>query len=343
MRIAVCISAAALAAACASAPETPSVFASVETEPVKSSDDAADDPAIWVNAADPSASLILGTDKQAGLYVYDLSGAVVQFLPAGELNNVDLRQNVEIRGWTGDIAAASNRTDNSVTLFVVEDGAVAETGSFPSLIDEPYGLCMGLWNGDVFAFVAYKTGDLIAYRLAGPGGGEEAARVKLDSQLEGCVFDDETGVLYIGEEARGVWKTRFDGAAFTAPALIDAVAGPSGVKADVEGLALYKTGAETGYLLASSQGNDSYAVYRREGDNAFVTRFSIAAGATIDGSEETDGIEASSAALGDAFPEGVFIAQDGFNAPKGSPQNFKIVDWRAIGAIIEAAQAGAGN
>lgn len=333
------LSAAVFIAACASAPEAPFVLAAVETEPVKSSDDAADDPAVWVNAADPSASLILGTDKRAGLYVYDLSGSVVQFLPSGELNNVDLRQNVTIDGWAGDIAAASNRTDNSVTLFVIENGAVEETGSFPSLIEEPYGFCLGAWGGDVFAFIAYKTGDLISYRIAGPGGGEEAARLKLESQLEGCVFDDETGVLYIGEEARGIWKAGFDGAVFTAPKLIDTVAGPSGVKADVEGLALYKTGEGTGYLLASSQGNNSYAVYTREGGNEFVTRFSVKPGDLIDGSEETDGIEAVSANLGDAFPDGVFIAQDGYNAPKGSAQNFKIVDWREIATVIEAAGA----
>ena len=338
MRAVVTLSFVVLAAACASAPQTPFVFAAHETAPVKSSDDAADDPAIWVNAADPSASLILGTDKQAGLYVYDLTGAVMQFLPSGELNNVDLRQNVTIDGWQGDIAAASNRTNNSVTLFTIDDGAVAESGSFPSLLDEPYGLCMGAWGGDVFAFVAYKTGDLIAYRLAGPGGGEEAARLKLESQLEGCVFDDDAGVLYVGEENRGVWKTGFDGAQFAAPGLIDEVAGASGVKADVEGLALYKTGAETGYLLASSQGNNSYAVYAREGDNKFITRFSVSAGDVIDGSEETDGIEAISASLGDEFPAGLFIAQDGFNAPKGSPQNFKIVDWRGIEALINAVQ-----
>lgn len=330
-----------LAAGCMSTgPSAPSVFAAVETAPVETADDAADDPAVWVHAGDPAASLILGTDKNAGLYVYDLSGAVKQFLNAGELNNVDLRQNVAMGGWTGDIAAASNRTDNSVTLFTIDgNGAVAESGAFPSLLDEPYGLCMGVFEGSVLVFVPYKTGDMIAYRLAGPGGGEEAARLKLASQLEGCIFDDEAGVLYIGEENRGVWKASFDGAAFSAPALVDEVGSASGIAADVEGLALYKTGATTGYLIASSQGNNSYAVYRREGDNAFITRFAIAPGDAIDGSEETDGIEAVSAGLGPAFPQGLFIAQDGFNAPKGSAQNFKIVDWREIQVLIGAAEA----
>ena len=36
---------------------------------------------------------------------------------------------------------------------------------------------------------------------------------------------------------------------------------------DVEGLALYKINGSGGYLLASSQGNFSYAVFERGGEN----------------------------------------------------------------------------
>ena len=39
------------------------VIATMETEPVASSDDTADDPCIWVHPTDPSLSLIIGTDK----------------------------------------------------------------------------------------------------------------------------------------------------------------------------------------------------------------------------------------------------------------------------------------
>lgn len=53
---------------------TVSVAAKVETQPVATVDDAADDPAIWRNAANPSESLIVGTDKRAGIHVYDLTG-----------------------------------------------------------------------------------------------------------------------------------------------------------------------------------------------------------------------------------------------------------------------------
>ncbi|MBJ7444136.1 MAG: phytase, partial [Sphingobium sp.] len=72
-----------------------SVTARGETTPVGTTNaDAADDPAIWRNAADPAASLIVGTDKKAGLYVYGLDGKVRDFLDAGRVNNVDLKDGV---------------------------------------------------------------------------------------------------------------------------------------------------------------------------------------------------------------------------------------------------------
>jgi 3-phytase len=325
-----------LAAACASAPfaPLPEVPAFTETPAVGSPNDAADDPAIWIDRADSAKSLILGTDKQAGLYVYALDGAVKDFLPAGALNNVDLRQGVTIGAFAGDIAAASNRTDNTVTLFTIDDGRVTKSGAFPSAIVEPYGLCMGVEAGGVFVFVAYKTGDLVAYRLTGAGGGVEAARLKLSSQLEGCVYDEDQRTLFIGEEGKGVWKTAFDGAAFGPAVAVDAVGGPSGIRADIEGMAIYKTGPGTGHLIVSSQGDYSYAVYDRAGDNKFLGRFRISEGPASDGAQETDGLDVTSAPLGPDFPAGALIVQDGFNDPKGSKQNFKFVDWRAVAATL---------
>ena len=41
----------------------------METAPVPSSGDAADDPAIWIHPNQPADSVILGTDKQDGLVV----------------------------------------------------------------------------------------------------------------------------------------------------------------------------------------------------------------------------------------------------------------------------------
>lgn len=48
------------------------------------------------------------------------------------------------------------------------------------------------------------------------------------------------------------------------------------------------------------------------------------------GAQETDGLAVTPVALGPQYPEGLLVVQDGFNAPKGSTQNFKYIDWRKV-------------
>ena len=84
--------------------------------------DAADDPAIWRNAADPAASLIVATDKKAGLYVYGLDGRTRSFADGGLLNNVDLAD----MGAAGVIVVASDRND------LGQRHAARSTGSIPA-------------------------------------------------------------------------------------------------------------------------------------------------------------------------------------------------------------------
>ena len=53
-------------------------------------------------------------------------------------------------------------------------------------------------------------------------------------------------------------------------AKIDRVDGPNGLKADIEGVEVWAGKDGKGFIVLSNQGADNYAVYRREGDNAFV-------------------------------------------------------------------------
>ena len=82
-----------------------------------------------------------------------------------------------------------------------------------------------------------------------------------------------------------------------------------------------------GFLLASSQGDSSFAIYRRGQDQAWVGQREVVDGATADGCSATNGIEAVAANLGSDFPDGIFICQDGRNTPPGSAgrQDFKFV------------------
>src|SRR5262245_18569974 len=62
-----------------------------ETEPVPSSGDAADGPAVWVHPTYREKSLNLGTDKGGGLHVYSLDGRDLQMVGDGSRpNNVDV-------------------------------------------------------------------------------------------------------------------------------------------------------------------------------------------------------------------------------------------------------------
>ena len=79
--------------------------ATVETTPVSSTGDAADDPAIWRNPIDPSRSTVIGNDKGGALEVYDLSGALIQRITGGFFGNVDVRSGfVTGSGTTSDVA-----------------------------------------------------------------------------------------------------------------------------------------------------------------------------------------------------------------------------------------------
>ena len=74
----------------------------------------------------------------------------------------------------------------------------------------------------------------------------------------------------------------------------------------------------TGWLVASSQGDNAYAVYRLP-DMAPLGRFRIAAG-KFGATEETDGIELALGNFGPDYPAGLFIAQDGRNGAAARAQ-----------------------
>ncbi|OUX97507.1 phytase [Ponticaulis sp.] len=346
-QFAFCAAGAALLASCASVDpnaEYAHVSAIAETESVSSTGDAADDPAVWVNTANPEASLVLGTDKQAGLYVYDLAGDVVQFLPTGAVNNVDLRQDVIFGSAAGiDLAAASNRTINGVTLYEIsEAGEVTESTSFPVPTTEPYGLCVGYDENGYRVFVTYKTGQIEIFTVNAQSGGGYTATLdntlQLSSQLEGCSYDEVQNTLFVGEEEAGLWRIDLNGAEEFARRMVDSVNSGSGLVADVEGIDIWRGPVNTGYLVASAQAGDRYVIYERAAPNRWVGTFSIISSfdGTFDAVTHTDGITVSSAPLGEAFPEGILVVQDDSDGENGTSQNFKFVSWSDVIASIEA-------
>ena len=332
--------AALLLAGCSSQQSAPlataTVTATAETAAVATANaDAADDPAIWRNAADPAASLIIGTDKKAGIYVYGLDGKVRDFVDAGRVNNVDV-----IGIGERIIVAASDRNDKAkgqVALFVLDPATAKLTpiARLPAGAGEAYGLCLydtGERSAErLHAFVVMKDGTInqLAINL---GDDRPKARIvrtlKLATQSEGCAVDAQTHRLYVAEEDVGLWRFDARAGGSKMPTKIAAADGKQ-IVADAEGVTLLRDGGG-GTLLVSSQGDNAYAAYDL-GTEAYLGRFRIGAGqgaGAIGATSETDGIAIAAGDFGPQFPAGIMVAQDGDNTPRA--QNFKIVDWRAI-------------
>ncbi|RIJ31425.1 phytase [Henriciella algicola] len=302
------------------------IAAAFETDPMPGTGDRADDPALWVHAGDVSKSLILGTNKDEGLHVYDLSGAELQFLDVGQVNNVDVR---------GNVAAASNDEFNTITMFSIDadTGEVTHTGDVQTGKAEPYGICMGEVDDTVLIIPTYKDGSIQIWESTDAGVTlQRSLQVGQfgQLQLEGCVVDDAAGIAFIGEEEHGIWKLDLRQSDST-PEIVDTIEAGNGLVADVEGLSLWVGEGTDGYLVASAQAADRFVVYDRAAPHAVRGVFTVTESedGSVDAVTHTDGLHVSSAAL-PGYPRGIVIVQDDANPTSEIDQNFKIADWADI-------------
>ncbi|WP_240659663.1 phytase [Streptomyces sp. WAC 01529] len=184
-------------------------------------------------------------------------------------------------------------------------------------------------------------------------------------QVEGMVVDPANGTLYAGQEDVGIWRMRAD--LTGKPELVDKVRefgvpgtydeeteecvagadpgyGGSRLSADVEGLTLLTEPDGDGHLLASSQGDNTFAAYDRElsDANEYEGGFRVtAASSELDGSEECDGAAALAAPLGRTYPNGLLVVQDGHDSPGDGDRpstNFKFVDLGDVRDALEEGQ-----
>ncbi|MEO1094033.1 MAG: phytase [Cyanobacteria bacterium J06638_28] len=330
-----------------------------------------DDPAIWVNPANPEDSLVLVTLKDGGLATFDLQGNIVQTdLPAdfGDIryNNVDLVYNFELGDEAVDLAVFSDRANDTLAIYQIDPTTqqlsdITADGILETIfgVDDGEATAYGLASyvspvtGKSYVFTTQADGNLVAQlELVDNGDGTVNAELvrtlelpvptgdAADSQSEGLVIDQELGFLYVAlENEVGILRFAAEpdaGDDFNLVQSIDA----DFLEADLEGLTLYYGDDGTGYLIVSSQGNNSFAVFSREGDNEYLGSFTVGDTGAIDQVNESDGLDVTNVALGSVFPNGLFIAQDGANDPQNvvedeeelenNSTNFKLVDWAEV-------------
>jgi 3-phytase len=323
----------------ASAKSVQQVQPTVQSQAALQRGDVIDDPAIWHHPGKPQLSRILATDKRNGLDVYDMAGKRLQQLAVGRLNNVDVRYNLRWQGKRHDVAVASLRNNNSLQLFAIaDDGSVKVAGQIPTAMQEIYGLCLFQPTpAQIYVFVNDKSGLVEQYQLQSDGNswtGQKVRSLQVNGQPEGCVADDKRQHLFVGEEDTGIW--RFDAAA-DAPVTGEQIILVDGLELvdDVEGLAFAP--GEVPYLLASSQGDDSYVLYQGVAPYRQLLKFRVTTNPTlgIDGSSETDGLDLTVRSLGPGFEQGALIVQDGRNRMPEQGQNLKYVPWQAVLDLLQ--------
>jgi 3-phytase len=289
-----------------------------------------DDPAIWINRANPAESLILGTDKNVdgALYVFGLDGKVHADKVVRGLvrpNNVDVAYGLMLGGKASDIAVVTERYANRLRVYRLPGMEPVDGGGLPVFTGELARDCMGVAlytraaDGALFAIVSrsdYQSplqGYLHQYRLIDDGTGRVRAVFTRSfgewsgkKEIEAIAVDNELGHVYYSDEAYGIRKYHADPAADDADEQLGVI-GLDGFAEDREGISIYRTGAGTGYILVSDQQNNAFRIFRREGtpakphEHAFLKSVPVSA-------IESDGSEVTNVALGPAFPNGLFVA-----------------------------------
>lgn len=310
------------------------------TEPVNYD---TDDPAIWINSADLSKSLIIGTDKggetgDGGLFVFDLKGKLIDSVrPLRRPNNVDVAYNLMVNGKRVDIAVCTERLSKSIRVFRLPDMKPLDKGGiavFENEVDslrDPMGIALYTNPADqkIYAIVGRKTGPidgsyLWQYHLEDDGKGNVKGTLVRKfgfysgkKEIESIAVDNELGYVYHSDEQHGIHKSYAHPDSSNAEL---ALFGQQDFAEDIEGISIYKFDDGTGYILVSDQQANKFNVYPREGSGSphVYQRILSIHTSTI----ESDGSEVTSHAL-PGFPDGLFVAMS-------DDRTFQFYAWKTL-------------
>lgn len=286
-----------------------------------------DDPAIWVNKADPSKSLVIGTDKDAdgALYVFDLQGKIVKDKVVRGLkrpNNVDLAYGLVLNGKPTDIAITTERMTHKLRIFSLPDMKPVDNGGLDMFVGETgegYRDLMGIAiytakDGKMYAIVGRKNGPkegyLWQYLLGDDGQGKvKATLVRKFGQysgkkeIEAIAVDNELGYIYYSDEQTGVRQYYADPTKGNQQL---ALFGTKGFAVDHEGISIYKLTDSTGYIQVSDQGANRFQIFSREGTKANPFEHQLLKVVKV-AATQSDGSDVVNVPLNETFKHGLFV------------------------------------
>lgn len=298
----------------------------VVTEPVRHD---SDDPAIWIHPRDLSASLVIGTDKDAdgALFVFGLDGRVRENLVVRGLlrpNNVDVVQGVDLGGRTADLAVVAERFAHRLRIYSLPDFRPVDGGGIAVFEGERARDVMGVAfyhrpsDGALFVIVsrsdrfAPSQGYLHQYRLIDDGTGVlRGIRVRSfgewsgRKEIEALSVDHVAGHVFASDETFGIRQYSADPTTEDDDSAIS-VFGTEGFARDHEGSAVLRRAGQRPLLFVSDQQAGSLRVFGLDGSTSEGGRPDLLGQIKI-AARETDGIDVTATEL-PGFPGGLFVA-----------------------------------
>lgn len=183
----------------------------------------------------------------------------------------------------------------------------------------------------------------------------------VDPQLEGLAVDRRTTTLYAAQEDVGLWRIPLP-LGSGAPRLVDRVQdfgvhdvydpeteecvpvdpeapsyGGRNLTADAEGVDIWYGTGRAGYVIVSSQGDDTYGVYDLQGRNRSLGSFRVA-GDGVDDVNGSDGLAVSNAPVGE-YRSGLLVTHDEPETgpdvdPERDATGFSYVHWGDVAKAL---------
>ncbi len=256
----------------------------------------AGDAALWVpgDAGGDPEPLLLAARPGAGLALLDAGRLVLDQVPLPGVAGVDLRAG--FGGEPSGRALVVAGDGPALRAYRLDTDALRLTpmGELRAGLTVA-GLCLGRipGTGAVHAFAFDAAGRIVHWHLGVAAGGDVVARrvrsFEVGGPVAACVADDASGALFVSERGRGLW--RFPAAAGTGPGagvLVDEI-GPGGLVAAADALAVIDSADGPGWILASSESDETFTFYRRDDTNAAAGRFPV--GTRVDRCQDTTGLD----------------------------------------------------
>ncbi len=306
-----------------------------------------DDPAIWINRTDPSKSLILGTDKgdsTGGIFVFNLEGKLDKTKSIYNLkrpNNIDIEYGFDYKGKKIDIAVFTERGRNMIRVISLPDMKFIDNGGIEVFkgdsLQDPMGISLykNVSKDKIYAIVGRKTGPfdkyLWQYELKANSKGivsakkvREFGRFSGKKEIEAIVVDDSLGYVYYSDETVGIRQY------YASPDSSDkelALFASTGVTSDHEGLSIYPSSKNTGFIILSDQQANKFHIFSREGNAGDPYNHSLLKIVKV-ASVESDGSDVTALPLNGTFQKGLFVVMS-------TDKTFHYYRWEDIAGDLE--------